>query len=141
MKTIEGDGWRAELPEGLIARDHKAWDYDSGTIARGWLGDAPVTVIVQVRALEMGFNEWARRLQRSWLEHAQRRVTVPGAADAIRVDGVIEFDGLGAKGDREHCTAVVAKKGRRVWSLTVRSRPEDGVDAALEPILQSFELT
>jgi hypothetical protein len=53
---------------------------------------------------------------------------------------VIEFDGLGAKDDRESCTTVVAKRGGRVWSLTVRTRPEDGIGAEVEPIIASFEL-
>ena len=54
---------------------------------------------------------------------------------------MIEFDGLGAKDDRENCTSLLAKRGRRVWSLTVRTRPEDGIEADVEPIVQSFELT
>jgi hypothetical protein len=141
VRPFEGDGWRVELPDGLIAKDHRARDYDSGAIARGWIGEAPVTVIVQVRRLEVGFNEWVRELHRHWLEHQQRRVSVPGAADAIRSDGVIEFDGLGAKDDREHCTTLVAKSGRRVWSLTIRTRPEDGIDAEIEPIVASFAVT
>lgn len=140
MRPLEGDGWRLELPDGLIAKDHRAWSYDSGAIARGWIGEAPVTVIVQVRRLEVGFNDWVRELHRHWLERDQQRISVPGAADAIRSDGLIEFDGLGAKDDREHCTTVVAKRGRRVWSLTVRTRPEDGIDAEIEPIVASFTL-
>jgi hypothetical protein len=99
-----------------------------------------MTVIVQVKALEMGFNEWVRRLHREWLEHEVERVKVPGAADAARIDGVIEFDGLGAKDDRESCTTLVAKRGGRVWSLTVRTRPEDGIGSEVEPIVASFEL-
>jgi hypothetical protein len=75
-----------------------------------------------------------------WLEHQVRRVEVPGAADAARIDGVIEFDGLGAKDDRENCTTVAAKRSGRVWSLTVRTRPEDGIEAEVEPIVSSFEL-
>ena len=138
MKRIEGDGWRAAIPEGLIAKDHQAYGYESGSIARGWIGDAPITVIVQVKPLETGFNEWVRELSRSWLEQETERVQVPGAADAVRIDGVIEFDGLGAKDDRETCTAIVAKSHGRVWSLTIRTRPEDGVDT--EPIIASFEL-
>jgi hypothetical protein len=140
VRAIEGDGWRASIPDGLIARDHRAHGYDSGTIARGWVGEAPVTVIVQVKALETGFNEWVRGLTRVWLEHEARRVQVPNARDAARIDGVIEFDGLGARDDRENCTTVVAKRGGRVWSLTVRTRPEDGIDAEVEPIVASFEL-
>ena len=73
MKTIEGDGWRLDIPDGLIAKDHKAWDYEGGKIARGWVGDAPMTVIVQVRPLEGGFNEWVRQVHREWLEHSSRR--------------------------------------------------------------------
>lgn len=129
------------MPDSLIGREHKAFGYDSGAIARGWIDEAPVTVVVQVRALATGFNQWVRELHRSWLEFEERRVDVPGAADAIRTDGLIEFDGLGAKDDREHCTSVVAKRGRRVWALTVRTRPEDGIDAQVEPIIESFELT
>jgi hypothetical protein len=141
VKTVDGDGWRVDVPDGLIAKDHKAWDHDSGAIARGWVGEAPMTVIVQVRRLEAGFNQWVRDLHRSWLESDQRRIDVPGAADAIRSDGLIEFDGLGAEDDREQCTSVVAKRGRRVWCLTVRTRPEDGIEAEIEPIVRSFELT
>jgi hypothetical protein len=141
VKTIEGDGWRLAVPDGLIAKEHKAWGYDGGSIARGWAGEAPMTVIVQVKALDGGFNEWVRELSRTWLEHESVRVEVPGAADAARIDGVIEFDGLGAKDDRENCTTVVAKRTGRVWSLTVRTRPEDGIEDIVGPIVASFELT
>ena len=141
MKSIEGDGWRVQIPDGLIARAHVAYGYESGAIARGWVGDdAPMTVIVQVKPLETGFNEWVRYVHRVWLERSQERIEVPGARDAIRSDGVIEFDGLGAEDDRENCTTVIAKRGRRVWSLTVRTRPEDGVQAEVEPIVDSFEI-
>jgi hypothetical protein len=53
---------------------------------------------------------------------------------------VIEFDGLGAKDDRENCTTLVAKSGGRVWSLTVRTRPEDELDVEVEQVVSSFEL-
>jgi len=58
----------------------------------------------------------------------------------VRINGFIEFDGLGAKDDRERCVTVLAKRAGRGYSLTVRSRPEDGIDAELEPIVDSFEL-
>jgi hypothetical protein len=141
VKTVEGDGWRLAIPDDLIAKDHRAYGYESGCIARGWVGEAPMTVIVQVKPLETGFNEWVRQLSRSWLEHQAERVDVPGAADGARIDGVIEFDGLGARDDRESCTTLVAKRGKRVWSLTVRTRPEDGIAAEVEPIVASFELS
>jgi hypothetical protein len=141
VKTVEGDDWRMAVPDGLIATDHKAFGYEGGTIARGWVGEAPMTVIVQVRPLLTGFNEWVRRLYQTWLEHRVERVKVPGAEDAARIDGVIEFDGLGAKDDRENCTTLVAKRKRRVWSLSVRTRPEDGIGEAVERIVASFELT
>jgi hypothetical protein len=140
VKTLDGDGWRVAVPDGLIAKDHKAYGYDSGAIARGWIGEAPMTVIVQVKPLETGFNDWVRQLAQPWLQHDVARLKVPGAADAARIDGVIEFDGLGAADDRENCTMVVAKRSRRVWSLTVRTRPEDRIDADVEPIVASFEL-
>jgi hypothetical protein len=35
---------------------------------------------------------------------------------------------------------VAAKRGRDVWGLTIRIRPEDGIDAEIEPIVDSFEL-
>jgi hypothetical protein len=141
VKTVEGDDWRMAVPDGLIATDHKAFGYEGGTIARGWVGEAPMTVIVQVKPLLTGFNEWVRRLHQTWLEHRVERVKVPGAEDAARIDGVIEFDGLGAKDDREDCTTLVAKRRRRVWSLSVRTRPEDGIGEAVERIVASFELT
>jgi len=141
MATINGDGWRLSLPAGFPAKEHKAYGYDSGAIARGFVGDGPVTVIVQVKKLETGFNEWVRRVSAPWLEREPpRRVSVPGARDAVRVDGYIEFDGLGARDDRERCVALYAKSGTSVVSVTIRSRPEDALDRELEPILESLEL-
>ena len=100
-----------------------------------------MTVVVQVRQLEMGFNEWVRQVGSNWLDHElPRRIKVAGASDAVRIDGYIEFDGLGAEGDREHCILVCAKSRRRVVGLTIRSRPEDAVQAELEPIVASLEL-
>lgn len=140
--NLTGDGWSLALPDGLIAKDHAAYGYESGAIARGWIGEAPVTVIVQVVGLDRGFNDWVRWVHRAWLSiDSQQRIDVPGAGDAVRTDGVIEFDGLGAEDDRENCTTVVAKRGKRVWSLTVRTRPEDGIETEVEPIVASFVVT
>ena len=86
---MTGDGWHVDLPDGLIPKPHRAHGYESGAIARGWIGDAPVTVIVQTFTLDVGFNEWVRRLRRTWLEQQTRRFKVPGAADAVRIDGLI----------------------------------------------------
>ena len=141
MATINGDGWRLSLPAGFPAKEHKAFGYESGAIARGFVGDGPVTVTVQVKQLETGFNEWVRRVSAHWLESdPPRRVSVSGARDAVRVDGYVEFDGLGARDDRERCVALHAKSGKSVVSVTIRSRPEDALDVDLEPILDSLEL-
>jgi hypothetical protein len=141
MSTINGAGWRLSLPAGFSAKKHKAYGYESGAIARGFVGDGPVTVIVQVKQLEAGFNKWVRRVGAHWSEsEPPRRVSVPGARDAVRIDGYIEFDGLGARDDRERCVALLAKSGRSVVSVTIRSRPEDALDLELEPILDSLEL-
>ena len=141
MATIGGAGWRLSLPAGFPAKEHNAWGYESGAIARGFVGDGPVTVIVQVKQLATGFNEWVRRASAHWLEsEPPRRVSVSGARDAVRIDGYIEFDGLGARDDRERCVALYAKSGKSVVSVTIRSRPEDALDLELEPILDSLEL-
>jgi hypothetical protein len=138
---MTGDGWSLEIPDSLIAKPHKAWGYDSGAIARGWIGEAPVTVIVQVMELKTGFNKWVAEVGAWWLEQEpRRRIKVPGAQDAVRLEGFIEFDGLGAADDREHCIAICAKRGKRAVGLTIRSRPEDRVQSLLEPIVQSFRL-
>ena len=141
MATINGAGWRLSIPAGFSAKKHKAFGYESGAIARGFVGDGPVTVIVQVKQLETGFNEWVRRVSAHWLEpEPPRRVSVPGARDAVRIDGYVEFDGLGARDDRERCVVLLAKSGNSVVSVTIRSRPEDALDVDLEPILDSLEL-
>jgi hypothetical protein len=137
---VEGDGWRVDVPDGFIAKAAAADGYDSGAIARGWIGDAPVTAVVQTRALREGFNAWVRRVPEQWLEHESRRVRVPGATDAVRIDGMIEFDGLGAKDDHERCTAICAKRASRAFILSVRSRPEDELGEQVEAILGSFAL-
>ena len=141
MATIDGAGWRLSLPAGFPAKEHKAWGYESGVIARGFVGDGSVAVIVQVKQLETGFNECVRRVSAYWLEsEPPRRVSVAGARDAVKVYGYIEFDGLAARDDRERCVALYAKSGKSVVSLTIRSRPEDSLDLELEPILDSLEL-
>jgi hypothetical protein len=141
MARIDGAGWRLWLPAGFPAKEHKAYGYESGAVARGFVGDGPVTVTVQVTQLATGFNEWVRRVSAHWLEQEPpRRVSVPGARDAVRVDGYIEFDGLGTPDDRERCVALYAKSGKSVVSVTIRSRPEDALDPELEPILDSLEL-
>jgi hypothetical protein len=141
MATINGDGWRLSLPAGFPAKEHKAYGYESGAIARGFVGDGPVTITIQVKRLETGFNEWVRRVSAHWLESdPPRRVSVSGARDAVRVDGYVEFDGLGARDDRERCVALYAKSGKSVVSVTIRSRPEDTLDLELDPILDSVEL-
>jgi hypothetical protein len=141
VETISGTGWRLCLPAGFPAKEHKASGYESGAIARGFIGEGPVTVTIQVKHLDNGFNEWVRRVSGPWLEaEPPRRVSVPGARDAVRVDGYIEFDGLGARDDRERCVALYAKSGRSVVSVTIRSRPEDALDPELEPILDSLTL-
>lgn len=141
MKNLQGDGWRLRIPDGLISKPHKAWGYDHGSMARGWIGEAPVTLVVQVKRLETGFNEHVKALVSYWLEHdPPRRIRIRGAADAVRLDGIIEFDGLGAKDDRERVAVIAAKAHGDATSLTVRTRPEDGIDAEVEAILASFEL-
>jgi hypothetical protein len=134
------DGWQIDLPSGLIAKPATALGYESGVIARGYVGDAPVTIVVQVRELARGFNRWVDEVAAHWLEVSRRRISVPGAADAVRLDGVIEFDGLGAEDDRERCTTVCAKQRRRGYVLTLRSRPEDAVHESFEPVIASFRL-
>jgi hypothetical protein len=138
--VTSGDGWQIELPSGVIARALTAHAYLSGAIARGYLGDAPVTIVVQVRELTGGFNRWVDEMAEHWLEVSRRRISVPGAADAVRLDGVIEFDGLGAVDDRELCTTVCAKQRRRGYVLTARSRPEDAVHESFEAVIASFEV-
>ena len=141
MATINGAGWRLSLPAGFPAKEHQAYGYESGAIARGFVGDGPVTITIQVKRLETGFNEWVRRVSAHWLESdPPRRVSVSGARDAVRVDGYVEFDGLGARDDRERCVALYAKSGKSVVSVTIRSRPEDALDLELDPILDSLEL-
>ena len=138
--AISGDGWQLTLPPGVIAKPVTAHGYLSGVIARGFIGDAPVTVLAQVRDLPDGFNRWVDAVAAHWLEVDRRRITVPGAADAVRLDGLIDFDGLGAADDRERCTTVCAKQRRRGYALTGRSRPEDAVHEAFEAVIASFAL-
>lgn len=138
--VTSGDGWQIELPSGVISKPLTAHGYLSGAIARGYIGDAPVTIVVHVRELSGRFNRWVDEVAANWLEVSRRRASVPGAADAVRLDGVIEFDGLGAVDDRECCTTVCAKHRRRGYVLTARSRPEDAVHESFEAVIASFEV-
>jgi len=138
--VTSGDGWQIELPSGVIAKPLTAHAYLSGAIARGYIGDAPVTIVVQVREPAVGFNRWVDEVAAHWLEVSRRRTSVPGAADAVRLDGLIEFDGLGAADDRECCTTICAKQRRRGYVLTARSRPEDAVHESFEAVIASFRV-
>jgi hypothetical protein len=85
--------------------------------------------------------ERARDLGAGFVEPAEpARASVAGARRAARVDGRIDMEeGLTADGI-ERISVVVAETAREFVVLTVRTRPEDPVEGAVEAILGSFRV-
>ena len=86
---MNGDGWRLALPEGVIGRaSTPAPDspYTATSIARGWLGDHAVTIVVTKRDRRgVTLRSEARRLG----GEEGDEIDVPGAQGARRREFVL----------------------------------------------------
>jgi hypothetical protein len=146
VKPFDGPGFSLEVPDEMVGGkvDHTNPDYEWMGIWRGWLGDAPFSVIATTRPRAgRHLREVMTRLTEWFIEpHGDGRpVDVPGARGARRVDGLYEME-LGLAADWiEWMTVVVAADGdRRLVTLTVRSRPGDELAALHDEIVGSFRL-
>lgn len=69
-----------------------------------------------------------------------RAVEVPGSRRAARVDGLIDMgEGLSEDGI-ERIVTVVAELRKHFAVLTIRTRPRDAVEAAVDAVVASFRV-
>jgi hypothetical protein len=137
--------WSLDLPAGMTGcvvqapPECTSMAHVSGELAPS----APAMVIVSSRALEGGtVPRLARTLAESCVAPPPRprAIAVPGAKQAVRLDGLIRMEeGLTADGV-ERIAIVVAKRRGEAVALTVRTRPADDVDAAVEALIASFAI-
>ena len=141
--------WQLAVPDGVIARavtPPPDSPYATMTIHRGWLeGDAPTTFVVTTQHdRSTHLSDHVRRLTRGFRmgETAGEPVDVEGARGARRADGLsFAEEGLSPEPGDEAVTVVVARgRGDEVVLLAVRTRPEDGVQAAVDALVASLKL-
>ena len=127
--TFTGSGLR-RVPE--ESRTVESW---SGHLC----GDALTVVFVNVNAREGSLRDAVRRraarLHRP--DDEGHPVRVVGAAKAHRLDGLgYQY----SPAELERHSMIFAEHGREILALTVRAWPRDDVAAAVERILESFEI-
>ena len=137
---MNGDGWRLALPEGVSGRaSTPAPDspYTATSIARGWLGDHAVTIVVTKRDRRgVTLRSEARRLG----GEEGDEIDVPGAQGARRVDRVIEMEEGVSPDGIERMTLVVAARRREFVLMVVRVPEGAPVSEDVEAIVASLEL-
>lgn len=120
-------------------------DFNTMAIYRGWVADDPMSVIVSSRRRKGAtLRRLCRQLGADF--HATPgdgdAITVCGAHGARRIEGLLDLEeGLGEPPQwTERVTVIVAAARHEFVTLTVRRRPEDDLDDAVERVVASFEL-
>jgi hypothetical protein len=127
--TLEGGGLH------IVAEEHRTIEMWRGTIC----GDALADVLVNVHPLAHRTWRAAEESATRWLTPDSRaRIDVPGATKALRLDGTT-YRYSPAEPDRT--TLVIALGGDDVVTLTVRGTERADVQAELDRVIRSFELT
>jgi hypothetical protein len=146
MRRAEGPGFEFALPEELVGGpvEHTRTDLTWMGNWRGWLGDAPFSVIASTRPREgRHLRAFLAVLTEMFVEPQGdgREFDVPGARGARRVDGLFELE-LGLSADWiEWATVILAADAdRRFVTLTIRSRPGDELAALHDEIAASLRL-
>jgi hypothetical protein len=143
-RRFETEAWSLELPDGLRAvvvdppPECTSMVHLRGEIAPG----APAFGVVSTQERDPGARAAARRLAASCEPPLPepRAVSVAGARDAFRFDGRFDIEeGLTADGI-ERLALIVAARRRDLVVLTVRTRPEDDVAAAIDQLMASLEV-
>jgi hypothetical protein len=144
VRRFETEAWSLELPDGLraVVVDPPP-ECTSMVHLRGEIApDAPAFGVVSTQERDPSARAAAHRLAASceppWPE--PRSVVVAGARDAFRFDGRFDIEeGLTADGI-ERIALVVAARRRDLVVLTLRTRPQDGVAAAIDRLMASLVL-
>jgi hypothetical protein len=144
MGTAEGNGWRLQLPAGAYAvRVSAPPECSSMTHLRGEIAaGAPCFGVVSTRARgSASAAELAAKLAEAFVQpNAPRGVLVEGSRNAARVDGLIDMEeGLSHDGI-ERIAILVAELSHEFIVLTIRTRPCDIVESAVDAVITSFSI-
>jgi hypothetical protein len=146
VKRADGPGFTLALPDELVGGrvEHTRTDLTWMAIWRGWLGEAPFSVIASTRPREgRHLRAMLAVLTELFVEPQGdgREFDVPGARGARRVDGLFELE-LGLAADWiEWATVVLAADGDRQFvTLTIRSRPGDELAGLHDEVAASLRL-
>jgi hypothetical protein len=104
--------------------------------------DAPVFGVLGTRERSRGSApQLASKLASEFVEPGEpRKVRVSGSLRAARVDGLIDMgEGLSEDGI-ERISIVVAELRREFVILTIRTRPSDDIEDAVDELIDSFSV-
>jgi hypothetical protein len=141
--VVQREGYRLTLPAAFVSSGarHIAEESRSVEVWSGMLcGDVPTMIAVNLTPL-------AGRHLRQIMERAaaglraasgeRRGVRVPGATRSERLDGMTRGN---SPAEPERIAIVAGVVGREVVLLTIRSWPREDVEAAMERIVDAFEI-
>ena len=143
-RVVERSAYRLTLPESLTTGGIRSIPEES-RVVEVWggllCGDVPTVIAVNVtplagRHLLEVLERAARGLRAAGVE--PRAVQVAGAARAQRLHGMTRGD---SPAEPQRIALVAATAGTDAVLLTVRTWPRDDVDATVERIVGSFEIT
>ena len=140
--------WQLSLPAGITGAvvAHTNPELTRIAVFRGWVGDDALFVGVSTRPrTHPTLRAEMRHLSRDFAGGASdgERVTVAGARDARRVDGLMDVeDGCGEPPEwTERVTCVLAPLGKDGLAvLTIRRHPAADRAAVVDEIVRSFAL-
>lgn len=144
---FEGPGWKVLLPEALSTRllpqPPSDTDITSMGIARGWVGDTPVTVIITDRPLAgRRLESFAQGQIDSFEQPVERRqVSVGDSAVGLLVRGSRYVEEGVVLDGYEQVTLVVVPARKRLATLAVRVPLEAPLDEEVAAIVASFTVT
>ena len=134
--------WEVAFPPGIVAREvtpPSDSPYSTISLARGWIGDHAVTIVVTTRPRRgVTLRSEARRLGGG---DEGTEIAVEGAKGARRVDRDLENDeGVSPDDGLERMTLVVAAGRRDMLALVIRVPRRAPVRDAVDTLVASLRV-
>lgn len=140
-RVVVGDAYRLSVPDTFTSSGSRAIPEESRRVQTwgGYLcGDAHTVVAINVTPLAGQPLAHAARARSTWCRPGQpRSIVVPGAAQALRLDG---WTSDGSPAEPQTVVMVFAAARGELVALSVRSWPRDDLRREVERMLDSFEV-
>lgn len=140
-REVGGGAYRVTLPTTLegggvyrVPEEHRSMEMWRGIVC----GDALADVIMNSYPLaHRGWGDVEETTSRWLAPESRRRLEVPGAKRALRLDGTTYRY---SPAEPEHTTVVIAQSKEEVLTLTVRGTERVDVQAELDRVIRSFRI-